>query len=164
MVSRENNWDLNVYQLLNQREICGFAAQRPVQRSICTVERLNIVLLKDYFTYYYEIWNSNRHEHGSCWFKLFVLVVKMESCTLGSPQTSWAGTQHFSEALAAVMSSELSSTTPPGCRVSGKKQTARDQCKKNRHNLEKLAISHGERPSRNPCLSLSTFFKQSPSK
>lgn len=43
---------------------------------------------------------------------------QMENCTLESPQTSWAATRPSSAASAAVASSELNSTTLPGCWVS----------------------------------------------
>lgn len=42
----------------------------------------------------------------------------MENCTLESPQTSWAATRPSFAASAAVASSGLNSTTPPGCWVS----------------------------------------------
>lgn len=49
----------------------------------------------------------------------------MKNFTLGSHQTSWAGTRLSSGVSAAVMSSALSSMTPPGCRVCARQKVGR---------------------------------------
>lgn len=51
----------------------------------------------------------------------YLHVVQMENCMLESPQISWAETRPSSAASATVVSSELSSTTPPGCWVGATK-------------------------------------------